>query len=334
MGIREERDMGNMDDMESRRDAYLTGKLWNVGENVIVNGVEGEVVRKGTNYLSYMTEDGKVHKAWLHQIDERDYKKEYANYQGKPEQIARRSSRNKARRIMGDKTKVGMDVGHKDNNPLNNDPSNLKNEDPSKNRREPRLREGVEEIKKLEKMLKDLEKKRKKTPGDGFAKMRIKELIADLKSKKEELDEGKKLPPHLAKFFDKKGNLKKDAEKRIQKGRSKKNWKDVTPKGFGPSEDMDAQPQDSSIKDRPGTQPKKYYKGLDKETKKKRDAHFKSKKGGPAPGDKGAETKPSIHTKKYQQMYGEVLGSDASQQDYIDDFVTVSYTHLTLPTKA
>ena len=41
---------------------------------------------------------------------------------------------------MGDKTKVGMDVGHKDNNPMNNDPTNLRNEDPSKNRREPRLR--------------------------------------------------------------------------------------------------------------------------------------------------------------------------------------------------
>ena len=155
----------------------------------------------------------------------RNYKKEYENYHSDPKQIKRRSSRNKARRAMGDKAVKGMDVGHKDNNPLNNDPSNLRNEDPSKNRREPRLREGVEEIKKLEKMLKDLEKKRKKTPGDGFAKMRIKELIADLKSKKEEVDEGKKLPPHLAKFFDKKGNLKPDVAKRIQKGRSKKNWK-------------------------------------------------------------------------------------------------------------
>ena len=37
-----------------------------------------------------------------------------------------------------------MDVGHKDNNPLNNDPKNLRNEDPSKNRREPRLREKPE----------------------------------------------------------------------------------------------------------------------------------------------------------------------------------------------
>ena len=74
------------------------------------------------------------------ELDERNYAKEYANYQGTPEQIARRSSRNKARRIMGDNTKIGMDVGHRDNNPLNNDPTNLRNEDPSKNRREPRLR--------------------------------------------------------------------------------------------------------------------------------------------------------------------------------------------------
>ena len=141
MGIREERDMGDMTDFETLRDQYLTGKIWNVGETVVVEGVEGEIVRKGTNYLSYMTEDGKVHKAWLHQIEERNYRKEYDNYQGQPEQIARRSSRNKARRVMGDKTKVGMDVGHRDNDPMNNDPKNLRNETPSKNRREPRLRE-------------------------------------------------------------------------------------------------------------------------------------------------------------------------------------------------
>ncbi len=305
MGIREERDMGDMTDFEAVRDAYLTGKVWNVGDIVEANGISGEVVRKGTNYLSFMTEDGKVHKAWLHEIeldevkapdikkgdviilskskrpysvagitdpkktlpaesdkmvvnkitkskdgrkahltyhdpkkrggfaiyldkmpdfmsvkkeeveldeaksaldrlrdfdksrvaaglkpifkdrkdvkwvkmkkkglmttmnvptdkpqeidkylkkgyeiveslDERNYAKEYQNYHSRPEQIANRSSRNKARRVMGDKTKIGMDVGHKDNNPLNNDPKNLRNEDPSKNRREPRLREKPE----------------------------------------------------------------------------------------------------------------------------------------------------------------------------------------------
>ena len=32
MGIREEKDMGEMDTYEEMRDAYLTGKIWNVGE--------------------------------------------------------------------------------------------------------------------------------------------------------------------------------------------------------------------------------------------------------------------------------------------------------------
>ena len=34
-----------------------------------------------------------------------------------------------------------MDVGHKDNDPLKNEVKNLRNEDPSVNRREPRLRD-------------------------------------------------------------------------------------------------------------------------------------------------------------------------------------------------
>ena len=49
----------------------------------------------------------------------------------------------------------------------------------------------------------------------------------------------KKLPPHLAKFFDKSGNLTKDAAERIAKGKVKFNIKDVTPKGYGPSEDLE-----------------------------------------------------------------------------------------------
>ena len=207
MGIREERDMGEMSDFETLRDMYLTGKIWNVGDIVEAHGNEGKVIRKGTNYLTFVSEDGKVHKTWLHDIVERDYRKEYDNYQGQPEQIARRSSRNKARRIMGNKIVDGMDVGHKDNDPMNNDPSNLKNEDPSDNRREPRLREVK---------------------------------------------------------------------------------------------------QDKDVKDKEGTQPAKYYAGdMAKSTKDKRDAHFKAKKSGPAPGDATAKTKPSVHTKKFKQMYGE-----------------------------
>ena len=32
-------------------------------------GMRGEIVRKGTNYISFVTEDNKVHKAWLHEIE-------------------------------------------------------------------------------------------------------------------------------------------------------------------------------------------------------------------------------------------------------------------------
>ena len=75
--------------------------------------------------------------------------------------------------------------------------------------------------------------------------------------------------------------------------------------------------QDPDIKDKKGTQPDVYYKGLKKSTKDKRDAHFK--KGAKmdddnpaaykdAPGDKKARkkgTKLSKHTKSYRQMFGD-----------------------------
>ena len=144
-----------MTDEDVVRDLYMENKIFCVGDIVEDNytGVSGEIVRRGTNYITFKEEDGTFHKKWLYEVKQtketkgRDYKKEYQDYQGTPEQIARRSSRNKARRAMGDKAVKGMDVGHKDNNPMNNDPSNLKNEDPSVNRREPRLRSEVKQDK-------------------------------------------------------------------------------------------------------------------------------------------------------------------------------------------
>src|SRR5210317_2016874 len=75
-------------------------------------------------------------------------------------------------------------------------------------------------------------------------------------------------------------------------------------------EDLDAQPQDRDVKKKKGTQPKKYYKNLSKDTKSKRADYFKNKDttkndNKPAPGDKDAKTKPSIHTQKYKKMFGE-----------------------------
>jgi hypothetical protein len=72
--------------------------------------------------------------------------------------------------------------------------------------------------------------------------------------------------------------------------------------------------QDSDIKDREGSQPKKYHKGLSKATKQRRDAQFKKqskmsdrdpKAYKPAAGDKTAKTKPSKYTKSFKKMFGD-----------------------------
>lgn len=68
----------------------------------------------------------------------RDYKREYQQFQGKPEQIKNRASRNAARakmeKLHGKAALAGRDVNHKDGRPTNNDPKNLSIESPSKNR--------------------------------------------------------------------------------------------------------------------------------------------------------------------------------------------------------
>ena len=503
MGIREEREMGDMSDFEYIRDQYLTGKIWNVGDIVEANNVSGEIVRRGTNYLSFVEDNGKVHKAWLYEIeikerksalqklkdfdksraasgkppiftdkkppkfvrmkkkggmstmnvptddidkwekkgysitekfefneafpisvtvkdkkgkthttstrdlrgathallihykeippvkimpvtketkpskttvnlgtekelakqakhmlrthpsakyatgaevvkldqkmvkgatlDERNYRKEYDNYQGRPEQIARRSSRNKARRIMGDKTKIGMDVGHKDNNPLNNDLDNLKNEDPSDNRREPRLR--VKEILGKDADQGDYIDDFQKSDAPQFKgksqEKRKKMAIAAFLSKNEEVklpkDDlnwvktggsfGKKrrFPTYVVKkegnkykAYDEQNKMSFKAASNSLEGLAKL-LKPYIEKRTG-SWKFEEVKQDKDIKDKEGTQPSKYYAGgMAKSTKDKRATHFKKKKEGPAPGDASAETKPSVHTKKFKQMFGETV---------------------------
>ena len=70
--------------------------------------------------------------------EERDYKKEYQDYHSKPEQRANRSKRVLARRKLEAQGRVskgdGKDVDHKDGNPQNNSPKNLRVMDRSTNR--------------------------------------------------------------------------------------------------------------------------------------------------------------------------------------------------------
>ncbi len=96
------------------------------------------------------------------QNEERNYKKEYENYHGKKEQIARRSKRNEARRSLKNRKDIeGKDVHHKDNNPMNNDKSNLSIVSQHFNRREPRLREGIDSDAMIDLMQKYLNTKNK-----------------------------------------------------------------------------------------------------------------------------------------------------------------------------
>ena len=72
--------------------------------------------------------------------------------------------------------------------------------------------------------------------------------------------------------------------------------------------------QDPDIKDKEGTQPAKYYSGLSKGQKDRRDAQFKRQSKmdddnpaayKPAPGDADAKTKPSVHTRNFKKRFGE-----------------------------
>lgn len=81
--------------------------------------------------------------------------------------------------------------------------------------------------------------------------------------------------------------------------------------------------EDPDVGHRKGSQPKDYYRGVAKSVKDDRARHFekhgKMDDDNPAaykkaPGDEGAKTKTSIHTKKFKRMFGEAL-QEASHAD-------------------
>jgi len=76
----------------------------------------------------------------------RDYRSEYDNYQGSAAQIKRRASRNKARAAMVKAGKAhkgdGMDVEHRNGNPLDDKQSNYKMGTKRDNRSYPRTKKA------------------------------------------------------------------------------------------------------------------------------------------------------------------------------------------------
>jgi len=138
----------------------------------------------------------------------RNYRKEYDNYHKDPIQVKRRAKRNEARRSLRGRKDLtdDKDVHHKDNDPMNNDPSNLAIVTQHYNRREPRLRkEETATVKTIQDIIKesgarrltnrlkkggvDLDKRAKERAASHAAL--VKKYASD---KKEEVDEMKDDP--------------------------------------------------------------------------------------------------------------------------------------------
>jgi len=140
--------------------------------------------------------------------EDRNYRKEYDNYHAQPEQREKNAARLRARRLMVKKGKAKkndkLDVHHKDNNPLNNDPKNLSVVTQKYNRTEPRLREEGESTPDI-------------TPDSTFASMPVFKVNQDDFSR---CQDGKKKHAHWNKHID----TESDYGKKIH-GYAKKNPK-------------------------------------------------------------------------------------------------------------
>ena len=57
-------------DQQGLREAYVNDRVFNEGDVVIhdATGLQGEIVRKCTNYLICVTEDDMMFKAWTHDV--------------------------------------------------------------------------------------------------------------------------------------------------------------------------------------------------------------------------------------------------------------------------
>jgi len=352
MGIREEKNMGEMDIYEEVRDAYLTGKIWNVGEIVEANGMSGEIVRKGTNYISYMTEDNKVHKAWLHEIELEgvvgDALKSVAK-KAKDKAVSKVKSAvsgatgtlnvvKKAKQAVSTvkdsgnvikKAKQAVSTAKDSTNVFKKakqavstakDSANVvKKAKQAVGAVKSKVTSPVSKLKKLVNserveldemswFLKAKAKIDQMSHPKAYEAM-IKQFVGDMKNPPKQ-----KTPASIAaniarEYSVSARGLIQYINKLVDKGVIPKELKaEYQEESFSFKnfvEQIQEVKQDPDVKDMPGTQPAKYHSGVKSSVKDDRDRHFKAKKAGPAPGDKGAVTKPSVHTKKYKQMFGE-----------------------------
>ena len=369
MGIREEKDMGEMDIYEEMRDAYLTGKIWNVGEIIEAKGMSGEIVRKGTNYISFVTEDNKVHKAWLHEIELDEGPLSYAKAVARTavdQTKAAVGSMNPMKKVkkatsalqsvgtksLAKKAKSGVKSAASTFDVVKKYKSNVKKAAkdaekkaaaPASGAKKPKLSAFDKKVAAAQKKAAKKSAKKEEVELDEMswfmkAKAKIdqmthpkayeamvKRFISAMKTPSNKKKTPSSIAAEIAREYSVPSRgLIQYINKLVDKGVLPKELKaEYQEESFSFKNfvnEMNEVKQDPDIKDMPGTQPAKYHSGVKPSVKDDRERHFKAKKAGPAPGDKGAVTKPSVHTKKYKQMYGEVLDKDADIGDYVKDF--------------
>ena len=83
------------------REAYIQEEIYNIGDSIVHNftGEVGEIVRKGTNHLICVSEDGKMFKTWIQNISPVNYKPQPAKSTPKEREIGTDSLRKFLQRL-------------------------------------------------------------------------------------------------------------------------------------------------------------------------------------------------------------------------------------------
>lgn len=122
----------------------------------------------------------------------------------------------------------------------------------------------------------------------------------------ERLDEGENVDRVKREYEDDKADLEDNYRNDLEDAKRRDELDAEQEKREQEAEAEDERQQnEDAVPEVDGKQPSEYYKGLSDKEKKARAKHFKSGSTGPAPGDADAKTKPSKHTKKYKELYGE-----------------------------
>ena len=281
MGLKEQKEFKNhiqLEPVSDLRESYVQDKnIFTVGESVVMmkNSMVGKIKHLGTNYL-IVESNGETWRCWLSDVDKVDPRESLH------EAVAPRWKRSGP----DGEIEIKFPTGRRFKIEKQYD-ENIRHK-------------GEWKVMEWDTRSKDWEWADTYSP-----KAYAKEMAMKLGQYKN----GKKVADYSSTFKFESANEENQPEWGTPE--STKKAKKITP---GEPKEATSSPQDPDIKDRKGTQPKAYHSGLSKKTKVSRDKHFKKhakmdddnpKAYKKAPGDATAKTKPSKHTLRFKQMYGE-----------------------------